>query len=147
MADDKRLDLDANDDIGLVNKDLLKDVMAATEHAKQRKADDKAQDQKQKTQAKDQNAMIIIIAVAAVAIFAIAYWMIFMRESPQQAIQGPPPSRRQTAPVQQPTPPRNQQNMGYGSNMPNQTAPVVSDPVRSNPSDTYADPQDTGGGF
>ncbi|MEN6519719.1 MAG: hypothetical protein ABFD46_01000 [Armatimonadota bacterium] len=154
MANDKRLDLNQLDDgDSLINKDLLKDVMEATEHAKRRKADDKARDQKQKTQEKDQKMMIAIISVATLIIFAIAYWMLFMRESPQQANQAAPTSRQQTAPVQlQPVPPQNQnpRNSGYNRPVPNNNnrkPHVVSDPVRPNSSDTYAEPQDTGGGL
>lgn len=154
MAKDRRLNLDQIDDdnSSLINKDLLKDVMEATEHAKRQKADDKARDQKQQTQAKDQKTMIAIISVATIIIFAIAYWMIFMRQAPQQAIQAPPPSHQQAAPVQQSAPPQNQPNMGNSRPIPNAPnnngkAPIVSDPVRPNASDTYGDPQDTGGGL
>lgn len=142
MADNNRLDFDVIDDTGVVNKDLLKDVIAATEHAKKRKADDKARDANQQAEAKDRTIMTVIIVVGAVILLGIAYWMMFMRAEPQQADQAAPPPRVQTAPVQAPMQQQGRQNTGYGRPAPPR---VMSDPVRTNPSDTYAEPQDAGG--
>jgi len=144
MADERRLDFDAIDDNGVVNKDLLKDVIAATEQAKKRKADDKARDVALQTKTKDKTMMTAIIAVAAVIMLVFAYWMVFLRAEPEQANQAAPPPRVQTAPVQVPVQqqPQGRQNNGYGRPAPPR---VMSDPVRTNQTDTYAEPQDPGG--
>jgi len=83
MPDDKRLDL--NQDLEKISSDLLKDVKAATEEVKQRKASDAEKDRRNAAKQKDRKTSIIIIAAAAVLMVVIAYWVVFGRQPQEQA--------------------------------------------------------------
>ena len=137
MAEDNRLDLDAADDQDVAKQNLLEDVAAAAKMAKERKEKDKAREAQLLAQARDRTLTYIIVAIAAVILFGIAYWMMFARGS--AAEQGAIKSSIQTRPVQTPTyqpPPR------Y---VPPRPPAPPSEPVRRNPSDTYDEGPGTGG--
>lgn len=78
MADDDRLDLNA--DLDKVGGDFLKDIHAATEEAKKRKASDIATDRRNAGREKDRKTSAIIIAAAAVVLLVIAYFAVFAKE-------------------------------------------------------------------
>jgi hypothetical protein len=82
MPDDNRLDL--NEDLQKLSGDLLKDVAAATEEVKLRKASDAAKDRRTASKETDRRTSIIIIAAATVLIIIIAYWLVFARQPQAQ---------------------------------------------------------------
>lgn len=154
MPHDKRLNLDAEQDLNALRNNLLKDVEEATKQAQQRKAQDAARDAKDKTATQSKMIMIAIIAVAVIAIGLIA-WKVTSsggKQSgdwkPGQYVPMQPKVNtvpRGTVPVQPqrgampvapgrayaPTAP-----MGMRPAQPAQRGPA-SEPVRRNGSDTY----------
>jgi len=84
MPDNKNR-LDLNEDIGKLAGDLLKDVQAATQEVKQRKASDAEKDRRNAARQKDRRLSTIIIIAAAVVLMAIAYFTVFARPSGEQA--------------------------------------------------------------
>ena len=79
MPDDNRLDL--NGDLDKLSGDLLKDVRAATEEVKHRKASDAEKDRRKDVRERDRKLSIIIIAAAVVVLIVIAYFTVFARQS------------------------------------------------------------------
>lgn len=151
MADDRRLNIDLDDDLEAVKNNLLRDVAAATEAAKQRQASDKARDAELQSKSKDKMLMTIIIAVAAVLILGLAYWMVFARGDTQPADSsnsGNRPSFSIPAPGggTTSTPPAGVQPPSVRPQPaphPSITTPR-SEPVHRNPSDTYDEGADSG---
>ena len=128
MPEDNRLNLDVSKDQEAVPTDLLKDVVEATKAAKQRQAEDKARDAQLRVQARDRTLMRVIVVVAAVFLFVLAYWLVFKRS------EAPRPPTRPAAPRVQ-TPVRTYQPaQPYVRPRP---APPPSEPVRRNPAETY----------
>jgi len=80
MPDDNRLDLSM--DIEKVGDDLLADVKKATEEVKSRKASDKAKEAKAAEKEKSRRLSAIIIAVGAVVLLLIAYFVVFAKPEP-----------------------------------------------------------------
>jgi hypothetical protein len=80
MPDDNRLDLDG--DLQKLSGDLLKDVKAATEQVKQRKASDAAKDRRTASKEKDRKTAIIIIAAATIVILIVAWCVMASRPAP-----------------------------------------------------------------
>ncbi|MBI2843393.1 MAG: hypothetical protein HYX78_08330 [Armatimonadetes bacterium] len=138
MPDDKRVDIDDMGDLRASGSELLKDVQEATRLAKERKAKDKARDRELATKGRDRAVMISIIALAAVILLGVAYWMIFARGSSAQQNATNQASPAQSQPVTAPTytPPAPRPAPGYTG--PRRAAPMPqSEPVRRNPTDTY----------
>ena len=101
MPDNDRLDL--NGDLDKLSGDLLKDVKAATEEVKLRKAADAEKDRRSATRDKDRRLSLIIIAVATIVLIMIAYWVVVARQPDGGA--GTAYTRPKTAPppITQPT--------------------------------------------
>jgi hypothetical protein len=83
MPDDKNR-LDLNKDLGKLADDLLKDVQAATQEVRQRKASDAEKDRRNAARRKDRRLSAIIVIAAAVVLFVIAYFTVFARQSGEQ---------------------------------------------------------------
>lgn len=157
MPDDKRLDLDVSRDFDELKRNLLDDVQAATELAKQRKAKDKARDAELQQKTKDRTIMYAIVAVAAVIIFGLAYWLVFARNS--ESDKPFVPAEKNNTPVQMPdfrntTTPSNNATKQPGMPAPPRStvttpgSPVQtppSEPVRRNPSESYDEGPFNGG--
>lgn len=140
MVDEKRVDFDAVDGMDVVNKNLLDDVVAATQQAKKRKADDKARDAQLETKGRDRVVMFVIIALAAAVLFAIAYWTMFRGSASETNNLNN--TQKQTAPVQ----PQNYRSAPTVPNYsPNRPVAPPSEPVRRTPTDTYDEGPGTGG--
>jgi hypothetical protein len=133
MADDRRLNFDAGDDMEIVKRNLLEDVAAATKEAKDRKEQDKIRDAQLKTKAKDRTTTFVIVAIATVILLALAYWTIFVRGNSNEAVTHPQtPVNRPAVPNYRVPPPR------YTPQRPMRATPP-SEPIRRNASDTYED--------
>lgn len=73
MSENNRLDL--NGDLKKLSGDLLKDVAAATEEVKQRRASDAEKDRRNATKKSDRRVSVILIAAAVVVLIAISYFV------------------------------------------------------------------------
>ncbi|MCE5200111.1 hypothetical protein LLG39_14170, partial [bacterium] len=82
MPDSKRIDLSTNlDEIG---EDLLKHVRAATEEVKHRQAADQAKEARSIQREKSKKTSFSLIAVGAVVVLLLSYWVVFARPSTSQ---------------------------------------------------------------
>ncbi len=70
----KKLDLNA------IDNDFLRDVQAATEQVKKRQADDKAKAVNEAKSAQSRKTSALLIAIGAVVVFLLSYWVVFGRE-------------------------------------------------------------------
>jgi len=78
MPDDNRLDLSGD------LESLLQDVEAATDEVKQRKARIAAEDAKDVGREKSRKTQMMLIAIGAVAVLLISYWIVFARPNAGQ---------------------------------------------------------------
>lgn len=80
MPDDqKRVDISA--DLNQPDNDLLSDVQKATEQVKKRRADDRAKDAAEARQRQSRKTSALLIAVGAVLVLLVSYWVVFARQS------------------------------------------------------------------
>jgi len=84
MADDNRLNL--SEDLDQLQADLLKDVKAATHEVKQRHAAIKAQEVTEASRAKSRKTQMLLVAIGAIVILLLSYWMVFARPQGQDQI-------------------------------------------------------------
>lgn len=99
MAGDRdRLDLSG--DLGDLGQDFLKDVKAATEQAKQRKAADKAKEVQDAQRVQSRKISTAVIAIAAAIIFLLSYWVVFGRQGNEAEATGGGTTTTQSAPYQ-----------------------------------------------
>ena len=75
MSDNKRVDL--SKEFGGIGSDLLKDIEAAANQVKKRKADDKAKEAREAKRKESTKISAVAIAAATVALFVIAYFVVF----------------------------------------------------------------------
>lgn len=149
--DNKRLNLDADLDLEAIKSNLLKDVEAATQAAKQRQHEEKTRDARAKAKAEDKNLKIAIIGGATVVLLLISYWFVFIKPGVAQdsAVGKPklPPTginRNQPSAVYKP--PVQPAPMPNGGAVRRNTPPA-SEPVRRTPNDTYDEGPAPGGGM
>jgi len=128
MADNNRLDLDG--DLQRLSGDLLKDVAAAAEEVKQRKASDAEKDRRNASKEKDHRLSLAIIAAAVVVLLVVAYFVQASRSGQQAAVPitaAQPQKVTRIAPrtgnVVPRTPPRQSPNSNNGGGNTNQSAP------------------------
>lgn len=79
MPDDKKIfeiDLDSDGS----ETDLLKDISSAAEAAKQRIASVKAQGVREEKQSNSRKTSMILVAVGAVVILLLSYWIVFAKD-------------------------------------------------------------------
>ena len=100
MPDDKkRYDIDL--DFSGASSDLLNDVEAASKAVKQRRTDDKAQEARTVQRSKSNKTSAVLIAVGAVVVFLLSYWIVFAK--PQCDATGPGGSTASQCQTAQPT--------------------------------------------
>lgn len=102
MNDENRINLD--EDLGDLQATLAQDVAEAEKTVKDRKAVDAKRDSEQK---KDSAIKYGLIAIGAILIFILAYWMTFVRgATPEEStiVQYSQPAPAPVAPQQQVTP-------------------------------------------
>lgn len=78
MSDDKKI-YDIDLDFGSASNDLLKDVEAASNAVKQRRTDDKVKEARTVQRSKSKKTSTVLIAVGAIAIFMLSYWIVFAK--------------------------------------------------------------------
>ncbi len=146
MPDDDRLDL--SHDLEKIGSDLLKDVQAASKEVQQRKAKIAAEDAREAGKAQSRKTSMVLIAVGAVVVLLISYWMVFARPADEQPrtpmttsqttgtqAKGTAITNSGATPSTTPTtPPR------AGGSVAGQGSQVV-----EHPSDEYEQPSDDGG--
>lgn len=145
MSEDNRLNLDEIGSEQTAAKNLLEDVAAAAQMAKERKDKDKAQAQKDANRAKDRTTMTIIVVAATVILLAIAYWSIFVRGENKPFAQSGDMNTNQPAPVYRPGSkyaPVQQTNPNVRPVAPKGP---ISEPIKRNPSETYDEGPGAGG--
>ncbi len=99
MADDNRLNL--SEDLEKLTGNLLEDVKAATNQAKQRQAAVKQAERQSAERAKSRRLSAIIVGIGAVVILLLSYWIVFARPDrggPAPVARGTQSSQGQGAP-------------------------------------------------
>ncbi|MDH7601815.1 MAG: hypothetical protein QHI38_06680 [Armatimonadota bacterium] len=98
MADDRRLNLD--DSADQLTSNLLKDVQAAAEAVQKRRAAIKEEEKRAAAATKSKKQIGILVAVGAIIVFLISYWIVFARPdtAPQQSASGPTAVQTQESP-------------------------------------------------
>jgi|YNPNPStandDraft_1061719.scaffolds.fasta_scaffold00607_1 cell division protein FtsN len=145
MSDNvKRYDLSIDPDDHAV--DLLRDIRAASDHARQRLAAQKAEASRHQEQGRSRKLTGILIGIGAVLLVMLSYWIVFARDEVEQVTV----TSRQvtTSQIQATVPTSVTPNPSYRTNppTPSPTAPVGRDSqLVQHPPDGYEQPSDSPG--
>lgn len=86
---DRKLDLSS--DLGQLDNDLLKDVAAAAHQVKERQAADRAKAAAQEAKSNSRKTSALIVAIGAVVVLLLSYWIVFARPGGQDQAGGGEP--------------------------------------------------------
>lgn len=144
MPDDSRINLSG--DLDQVASDLLKDVKAATDQVKDRKAAIAAQDALEAQKSKSRRMSALLVGIGAVVVLLLSYWVVFARpdgaaSGPNSGVTSSSGAETPKVPIKCPVPTAT----GSSATRSGACSPVGRDPqVVTQPSDEFEQPSDAG---